>query len=73
MALLVVQFRFLTLHGQTIGKKVLGIRTNVLMRTVLNWFMGSVSLYAVVDIFFIFRDEQRCVHEYIAGTRVVVA
>ena len=34
---------------------------------------GLGQIYALVDTLFIFRDDKRCIHDHIAGTRVVVA
>lgn len=86
ITLAVVQFRFLIRDGQTVGKKVLGIRivridtgrnsgfvTNLLLRTVLNWILSGIPFYAAIDILFIFREDQRCIHDHLAGTRVVKA
>ncbi len=63
ITLAVVQLRFLTRDGQTVGKKVLGIRivridtgqnggfvTNVLLCTVLNWILSGIPFYAAIDI-----------------------
>jgi hypothetical protein len=41
------------------------------------WAIGLVPIigpiYSIVDVLFIFRDDRRCIHDHIAGTRVVVA
>jgi uncharacterized RDD family membrane protein YckC len=54
-----------------------GFLKAVLLRTFL-WaiitaipFVGAVL--ALVDALFVFRDDQRCLHDHLAGTRVVVA
>jgi uncharacterized RDD family membrane protein YckC len=75
--------------GQTWGKKLLklkivdlegrkpefarlvGLRYATTQAAVLVPFLGS--LYALVDALFIFRNDKRCIHDLIAGTRVVVA
>ena len=80
----IYQMYLLTTLGQTIGKKVLNIRivkidtgenggfmTNVGMRLVLNGLLGFIPLYALVDVLFIFRADRRCIHDMIAGTRVI--
>jgi uncharacterized RDD family membrane protein YckC len=49
----------------------------VLLRVVVNGIIGAIPLlgyiYALVDICFIFRDDRRCIHDLIAGTKVVKA
>jgi len=41
------------------------------MRYVLNTALRQIPLYAFVDVLFIFGVEQRCVHDYLAGTKVI--
>ena len=80
----IVQASYLVREGQTIGKKLMKIRivdhvdgeiphwSRVLgMRYVLNTALRQIPLYALVDVMFIFGAEQRCVHDYIAGTKVI--
>lgn len=54
-----------------------GIITNVVMRAIVPGLIGSIpmvgSVFALVDILFIFREDKRCIHDLIAGTRVVDA
>lgn len=49
----------------------------VLLRGFVNGLIGSVPMigpvYSLVDICFIFREDRRCIHDHIAGTRVVKA
>lgn len=49
----------------------------VLMRVVIPMVIGAVPLvgaiFSIVDVCFIFRDDRRCVHDLIAGTKVVKA
>ncbi len=84
VAILVFQMYLLSKDGQTIGKKVMDIRivkvdtgenrgfvTNVLVRTILNGLIGIIPLYGLIDILFIFRGDKRCIHDLIAGTKVV--
>ena len=86
LALFVYQCYLLATHGQTIGKQICSIKivtidngtnggfmTNVLKRTILNGIFSLVPLYALVDVFCIFREDRRCLHDLIAGTRVVRA
>jgi uncharacterized RDD family membrane protein YckC len=39
----------------------------------LNGILGLIPLYAIVDALFIFRGDRRCIHDMIAGTRVIEA
>ena len=79
-----VQSYFLTTRGQSIGKMIFKIRVanvktgesrgfvqNVLLRELLNGFLGFIPFYGLVDPLFIFRADKRCVHDLIAGTVVV--
>jgi uncharacterized RDD family membrane protein YckC len=75
--------------GQTWGKKVLklrivdmqGLKPDFWRLIALRYGVGRVAamipllggIYSLADILFIFRDDRRCVHDHIAGTRVVVA
>ncbi|PKB84029.1 MAG: hypothetical protein BZY88_00970 [SAR202 cluster bacterium Io17-Chloro-G9] len=85
-AIFVYQMYLLSRDGQTLGKKVVGIRivkvetglnggfvTNVLLRGMLNGLLGFIPLYGIVDLLFIFREDRRCIHDHIAGTQVVAA
>lgn len=89
-ALLVVQVVMLSTRGQTIGKRLLGIRVvrhlddspvgfmhGWLLR---NFVPGLIQMvpwvglaFYVVDACFIFSRERRCLHDLIAGTKVVKA
>ncbi|MEA2700447.1 MAG: hypothetical protein QOI66_4718, partial [Myxococcales bacterium] len=46
-----------------------------LLRGVVNGIISAIpylgGLYALVDALFIFRDDRRCIHDLIAGTRVI--
>lgn len=79
-----VQTVLLTRTGQTLGKRAVRIQivcidtgrnggfvTNVLKRTVLNWLLSVIPFYSLVDTAFIFRRDRRCIHDHIAGTRVI--
>ena len=74
--------------GQTIGKMLVGVRivdvnsgqilpiTKVIGLRVLPTWMGhflTCGIGGLIDSLFIFRDDQRCVHDLIAQTKVVQA
>ena len=72
-------------HGQTVGKRIFGIRivdqetgvtsgafTNVVLRYFVNWLLTLIPPYFAIDHFFIFARNRRCLHDYLAGTKVVL-
>ena len=82
--ILVVQMILLTRDGQTLGKKLFGLKivlektkknggfaTNVLLRTACNMLLSFIPLYSLVDALFIFRKDQRCIHDLLAKTIVI--
>lgn len=86
---LLVHGYLLATQGQTVGKKVMGIRIvrtdgslatfgRVFgLRYALNGLIASVpfvgSVYGLVDALMIFRDSRKCLHDQIADTIVVKA
>jgi len=86
---LVVQGYPLSATGQTWGKKwlnlkivdlegrkpeflrLVGLRYGTTQLAVVIPVIGRI--YGLVDALFIFREDKRCLHDHIAGTRVVVA
>lgn len=86
---LAVQGYPLNASGQTWGKKMLKIKIVdlegdkppfsklIALRYLPTQAIGFVpvvgSIYGLVNVLFIFRDDRRCVHDLIAGTRVVMA
>lgn len=88
LALFIVQVWMLSTRGQSIGKRMLGIRIVLfrdngnpgfvhawLLRNLVPGLIGVVPyvgfLFVLVDLCFIFGEPRRCVHDYIAGTKVV--
>ena len=91
-----IQIWQLTTRGQTVGKRLLGIRIvkypddsapgfvgAFVMRALIPGFIGAFIsaipligslfslIFSLVDICFIFREDRRCIHDLIAGTKVV--
>lgn len=86
IAFVVYQLSMLVREGQTIGKKAMNVRIvdyhsgdvpgwgKLLgMRYGLNSVLGNIPLYTLIDILLIFGEERRCIHDYLAGTKVVEA
>jgi len=87
LALAIYQWMLISRTGQSLGKKWTGIRieridggrmgfgTGVFLRNWIPKLIGSVpylgAIFWLVDCLFIFRVDRRCVHDHIAGTRVV--
>jgi uncharacterized RDD family membrane protein YckC len=86
---LVIHGYLIATRGQTVGKALLKIRIVrsdgspasfgriVGLRYLTTSVLASVpvigSIYALVDVLFIFRAARRCLHDYIADTIVVTA
>ena len=72
-------------NGQSIGKKLLGIkvvRTDgspaslgrlIWLRNVVNGLIGIIPLYGIIDALFIFGESRQCLHDKIADTIVIKA
>jgi uncharacterized RDD family membrane protein YckC len=90
LILLVIQVIMLSTRGQTIGKRMLGIRVvrhpdgsqagflhGWLLRNFIPFLIQLVPwigfAFWIVDACFIFTQERRCLHDLIAGTKVVKA
>lgn len=84
LALLVANCIFIATNGQTLGKKIVGIRTTTmdgekagfariffLRYLVAQALLGIIPLWGLIDVLFIFGSEQRCLHDKIAGTQVL--
>ena len=87
---LLLHGHLLNKNGQTIGKKLMGIRIvdfndgshpglqNILLKRQLPWFAISVipvlgSILSLINVLLIFREDHRCLHDLMAGTKVIVA
>jgi uncharacterized RDD family membrane protein YckC len=82
-----VNFYWLIKYGQTVGKRLLGIRIAdfqteavppfwcLLVRIAVapvTALLGTIgNMFTLVDILFIFSKNRRCIHDLIASTRVV--
>jgi uncharacterized RDD family membrane protein YckC len=81
--------RLLRLHGQTLGKRMVGIQavsvvngdviplqkmvvTRILPVHVLANLPPPLNYLTLIDALMIFRKDRRCLHDMLAGTRVVV-
>lgn len=89
VALLVVTILFVAKYGQTVGKRIVGVRVVrtdgskagigriFWLRNVVNLLPSLIpfigAIYSLVDILFIFSDSRRCIHDLIADTKVVRA
>jgi uncharacterized RDD family membrane protein YckC len=78
---------FLKKTGQTIGKKIVGIRIadldgdvpsfgkllalRYLPTSLVLLIPGLGGMLPAIDVLFIFRSDRRCVHDLIAGTQVL--
>lgn len=72
-------------NGQTIAKKMLGIKVVrsdgskaslgriFWLRNFVNGLLGIIPFYQLVDVLFIFGDQRQCLHDKIADTSVVKA
>jgi uncharacterized RDD family membrane protein YckC len=85
----VITFRLVAANGQTIAKKLIGIKVVrsdgskasvsriFWLRNVVNGLISAIpivgSLYALIDILFIFTERRQCLHDKIADTIVVDA
>lgn len=85
-AFILVHGYFLNANGQTVGKRLVGIRVvnltgelpglqklllaRYLPITVVSMIPIVGSILGLINVLFIFRADRRCVHDLIAGTRV---
>lgn len=89
IAFAVVQVVLLHRHGQTVGKRLVGVRIVrtdgsraglgriLLLRSFVPGLIGAIPLvgpfFGLLDPLFIFGQEKRCLHDLIADTIVVDA
>lgn len=82
--LMILQLVWVSQSGQTIGKKIVGTKivlkdtlqnggfvTNVLKRGLVTGLLNFVPGFFLVDSLFVFREDRRCIHDFIAGTAVI--
>ncbi len=87
LAFSVLQLVLLYRHGQTVGKKIVGIRIvrpdggrasfprlfflRYGVPSLIGWIPLVGPIFALVNVLFIFGEERRCLHDRIADTIVV--
>ncbi len=83
--LMVGQWVLISTQGQTIGKKMFMIRIvscsgrlpgfvqGVILRNWLRALLSFIPFFALIDLVFVLGDSRRCIHDLLAGTRVVDA
>ncbi len=81
--LLCIQWVLLSTCGQTIGKKVVRIRIvtvsgrlpgflqGVFLRNWVRRLLGAIPFFSIIDLLFGLGESNRCLHDWIAMTRVV--
>ena len=85
IAFFILQVVWLSTRGQTVGKRMVGIKivsvktgtnlgfvSNVVLRDWLTILLGIIPAFGLIDILLIFRNDRRCIHDLIAGTSVVM-
>ncbi len=84
-AWLIMTFRNIVENGQSIAKKIIGIKVVrsdgspislgrlIVLRNVVNMILGFIPAYALVDALFIFSESRQCLHDKIADTIVINA
>ncbi len=85
----IVQWYLIATSGQSIGKKIVGLKiiktdgsnvnfvSGVILRSwipaVIGWVPFVGSIFGIVDALFIFSSDHRTIHDLIAGTKVISA
>lgn len=83
----IINFKLLKTQGQTIGKKTLKIKivdldgnlpdfnTQILKRYATYFLPGQIPVagqfFSLINILFIFGKKKRCIHDFVAGTKVI--
>jgi len=86
---LLINGKFLASNGQTVGKKLMGVKIvslsggilplkDVILRRYAPPVLISIipiigGIFCLADVLCIFRGDRRCIHDLIAGTKVVRA
>ncbi len=89
LGLLIYQWVLLSVRGQTIGKRIMGIKivkmdgsdAGFVHAVLLRWWamilIGNIpvvgALVSLADPFLIFAEDRRCIHDHIASTKVILA
>jgi uncharacterized RDD family membrane protein YckC len=89
VVVLVINLVLLARYGQTIGKRIMGIRIvrtdgsdaglarlffiRSLATTILTAVPYLGGAFALANALFIFRDDRRCIHDLMADTKVIKA
>jgi uncharacterized RDD family membrane protein YckC len=79
-----IQSALIAMHGQTVGKLLLGTKIvnlndddkpgflrGVVLRYWLQFVLSIVPFFSLLDAMFIFAGDKRCIHDHMAGTRVI--
>ena len=85
----IINFKLLKNQGQTIGKKILKIKiidlngnlpdfnTQILKRYATYFLPGQIpvagQIFSLINILFIFGKKKRCIHDFVAATKVIKA
>ncbi|MEM7474698.1 MAG: RDD family protein [Planctomycetota bacterium] len=81
----IIQWNLIATRGQSVGKFICCIRIvtmhgrlpgflqGVVIRNWLTYLFSGIPFFSLIDIAFIFTDSHRCLHDHMAGTRVVNA
>lgn len=87
MIFLLINFKLLKDAGQTVGKKIIGIKIvdtagepaswgkHYVKRYSVFFIPGQIPLvgqiFSIINILFIFGKQKRCIHDFAAGTQVI--